>query len=64
MQWNGILPAGHDYTHPVILVDIMATIVKLAGAGIAPECPLDGDGVNLLPFLTGEAEVLPHQRLF
>ena len=62
MQWKGTLPAGQDYTHPVISLDIMATITELAGASIAPERPLDG--VNLIPYLTGEVEGPPHRQLF
>jgi len=63
MQWKGTLvPAGQDYTHPVISLDVVATITELAGATIAPERPLDG--VNLIPYLTGEAKGPPHEQLF
>jgi len=62
MQWKGTLPAGQDYTHPVISLDIMATITELAGSSISPERPLDG--VNLIPYITGEVEGPPHHQLF
>jgi arylsulfatase A-like enzyme len=62
VQWPGTLPKGVDYDHPVISLDIFATAVALAGARIAPERPLDG--VNLIPFLTGEDPDPPHKMLF
>jgi arylsulfatase A-like enzyme len=45
MQWPGGLPKGKTYSHPVISLDIMATIVALTKAPVAKERPLDG--VNL-----------------
>jgi arylsulfatase A-like enzyme len=62
MQWKGTIPAGVDYTHPVISLDIMATVTGLSGVEISSERPLDG--VNLIPFLTGEDKGKPHHRLF
>lgn len=44
----------------MISLDIFATAVHYAGA--TPRNPLDG--VNLLPFLTGEKQGLPHDYLF
>ncbi len=60
VRWPGVLPGGMVYDHPVISLDIMATAVALAG-GIARN-PLDG--INLVPFLTGEVQGRPHQELF
>jgi arylsulfatase A-like enzyme len=62
MQWKGTIPAGIDYPHPVISLDIMGTITALAGVEIAEDRPLDG--VNLVPYLTGEKEDPPHEVLF
>lgn len=62
MQWPGGLPKGATYNHPVVSLDIMATIVALTKAPIARERPLDG--VNLVPFLTGKKEGPPHQGIF
>lgn len=58
--WPGTLPAGLAYEKPVINLDVAATAVALAGR------PHDGklDGVNLMPFLTGENKAAPHERLF
>lgn len=62
MQWKGTIPAGMDYNNPVISLDIMGTIAALTGVEISEERPLDG--VNLVPFLTGEKEGMPHKELF
>jgi arylsulfatase A-like enzyme len=62
LQWKGSIPAGIVYDHPVISLDIMATITDLAKVESAPERPLDG--VNLVPYLTGEKEGPPHAVLF
>ena len=58
--WPGTLPAGTVYEHPVISLDVAATAIALAGL------PHDNklDGVNLMPFLTGENEAAPHDALF
>jgi arylsulfatase A-like enzyme len=61
-QWPGRIRAGTVFQHPVISMDIFATIAGLAGAPLAPERPLDG--VNLMPFLTGERTGAPHEMLF
>jgi uncharacterized sulfatase len=58
--WPGTLPAGKTYEPPVINLDVAATAVALAGL------PQDDklDGVNLIPFLTGEKSGNPHDALF
>jgi len=58
--WPGTLPAGATYDQPVISLDVAATAVALAGL------PRDAtlDGVNLVPFLTGEASGAPHDTLY
>jgi len=62
MQWKGTIPAGQVYTHPVISLDIMGTITALSEVKIAADRPLDG--VNLIPYLTGQNDVPPHDQLF
>ena len=62
MRWPGTIPAGIDYENPVISLDIAATIVAQAGAEIPADKPLDG--VNLIPYLRGEAKGAPHEALF
>lgn len=58
--WPGRIPAGQVYEHPVMNLDVAATAHALAGL------PPDGqlDGVNLLPFVTGENGSAPHEALF
>jgi uncharacterized sulfatase len=58
--WPGTLPAGQTYEHPVSALDVASTSVTLAGL------PHDEnlDGVNLMPFLTGENKAAPHDYLF
>jgi len=60
MQWKGQLPAGRVYEHPVIDLDICPTILAAVGA----EIPKELEGVNLLPYLKGEAKGRPHEALF
>jgi arylsulfatase A-like enzyme len=62
MQWTGKIRGGRDYDHPVISLDILATIADLTGVKIAEDRPLDG--VNLVPYLTGEKKGRPHDVLF
>ena len=62
MQWKGKLPAGRVYEHMVSSLDVVPTTLALAGAKIQPEWQLDG--VNLLPYLSGDKHGKPHQTLF
>jgi arylsulfatase A-like enzyme len=62
VQWKGHLPAGKTYDHPVISLDIHATAVAVAGGEWPAQKKLDG--VNLIPYLTGEAKQPPHDFLF
>ncbi len=62
MRWTGTLPAGVDYTKPVISLDIAATI--LARAGVEPPRDKPLDGVDLLPYLTGKNDGRPHDVLY
>jgi len=61
MQWKARLPKGLVYREPVIALDIFPTVVAAAGASL-PANPLDG--VNLLPYLTGQSKGAPHQALY
>jgi len=60
VQWKGRLPAGKIDARPVIALDAMPT--ALAAAGATP--PQGLDGVNLLPYLDGSKNELPHRTLF
>lgn len=62
VQWTGKIPAGKVDDRPVIQLDILPTALAAVGA----EAPADAklDGVNLLPYLTGEKAEAPHDALF
>jgi arylsulfatase A-like enzyme len=62
IQWKGRIPAGKVDDRPVIQLDIVPTVLAAAGVEIKPEWKLDG--VNLLPYLTGEKAEPPHQALY
>ena len=58
--WPGTIPAGSVFERPVLNLDVAATAVALAGLPHDPKL----DGVNLLPFLTGENKAAPHDVLY
>lgn len=62
VQWKGRLPSGKTYDHPVQNLDILPTCVVAAGGKVEPAWKLDG--VDLLPYLTGEKTARPHTDLF
>lgn len=62
MQWPGVIPSGQTDDHPVIALDLFATALAVAGIPTTPGKPLDG--VNLIPFVTGQNPGRPHQTLF
>lgn len=62
MQWPKRIPKGMVYRHPVVSLDIFATITELAGVKAGIERPLDG--VNLIPYLTGGKSGAPHEAIY
>ena len=62
VQWPGRLKAGSTYDKPVISLDILPTAAAAGGAELPAGRKLDG--VNLLPYLTGEKKQSPHEALF
>jgi uncharacterized sulfatase len=65
--WPGRIPATQVFEPPVISLDVAATAVEAAGVP-APSATAEAgpalDGVNLLPFLTGETVGPPHETLY
>jgi len=61
MQWKNEIDAGGVYDYPVSSLDIFATLCALSGSPTNTEKPLDG--VNLIPYLTGEDEGVPHDKI-
>jgi arylsulfatase A-like enzyme len=62
VRWPGRVPAGRRCEQPVIQLDILPTV--LAAAGVKLSSDRQYDGVDLLPYLTGEKSDLPHRELF
>jgi len=62
MQWKDKLPAGATYDPPVIQLDLLPTMVAAAGGTIDPQWKLDG--VDLVPYLTGQTQGHPHETLY
>jgi arylsulfatase A-like enzyme len=65
LRWPGVAEPGAIYEEPISSLDIAATIVEAAGpearAQVRETHPLDG--VDLRPFLAGEASGVPHELL-
>jgi len=62
VKWPSRLKGGQVYDDPVIALDILPTAAAAAGARIPEDRPIDG--VNLLPYLVGGKDGLPHDVLF
>ena len=62
MRWAGTLPSGREYEPPVSTLDIFATALAAAREEKPVEKPLDG--VDLIPWIAGDHEGLPHEALF
>jgi arylsulfatase A-like enzyme len=60
VRWPDGLPSGQRVVGPATHMDIFATAAAAAGAPEQPQV----DGVNLLPYLRGEARGAPNQRVF
>jgi len=62
MQWPGKIAPGTVFEEPVIALDIFATMAALTAAPVDATRPLDG--VNLIPFITGEIAGAPHDEIY
>ncbi len=62
VQWKGRLPKGQVFEQPVIALDIFGTAATVAAAPLPKNRPIDG--VDLMPYLTGEMTGSPHETLF
>ena len=61
LNWPGKLEAGKVVEDPVLSLDLFPTFVEAAGGNISEEDDLDG--VNLLPYITGEVDKKPHETM-
>ena len=62
VQWKAKLPAGKTYNRAVSSLDLLPTALAISGTPAPPDIAFDG--VNLVPFLTGERTGDPHEMLF
>ena len=62
VQWKGRIPGGKVDDRPVIQLDILPTALAAAGVAVQPDWKLDG--VNLVPYLTGQNSRPPHEALY
>ena len=60
--WPAKITAGATFAGAAGHVDIFATAAAAAGADVPADKKMDG--VNLVPFITGEAQGAPHQTMF
>jgi len=60
VQWKGSLPAGEVYHKSISSLDIYATAAAQANA----QTPKNIEGVDLIPFLSGDNGGRPHETLF
>ena len=60
-RWKGVIPAGKVYHKPVVSYDLFATIAANAPGVTAPK---QVEGVNLIPFISGQDKGRPHKTLF
>jgi arylsulfatase A-like enzyme len=71
IAWPSTIPGGQVYEHPVSALDVAATAVGVQSRtrddserSAKASTPTDLDGVNLLPYLTGENKAPPHDALY
>ncbi|MER2491798.1 sulfatase-like hydrolase/transferase [Catenovulum sediminis] len=66
IRWPAKLPANTRFEYPVSTLDLMPTFLSVAGANLSEFTHLDG--VNLLPYLTDNAQnktrSRPHKTLY
>jgi len=62
VRWPARIAPGSRYEKPVHHFDLYATAAAAAGAPLPSDRKMDG--VDLLPFVTGEASGAPHEALF
>jgi uncharacterized sulfatase len=60
ISWPGTIPGGQIYEHPITALDVAATAASLARIDVNHG---DLDGVNLVPYLSGNATGAPHEAL-
>jgi arylsulfatase A-like enzyme len=62
IRWPAKIKAGTTFAGAAGHVDIFATAAAAAGASVPTDRSMDG--VNLVPYITGETQGAPHQSIF
>ena len=62
VKWPARLPGGQTFEAPVHGFDIFATAAAAAGVDVPRDRTIDG--VDLVPYVAGVAEGVPHEHLF
>ena len=62
MQWPSKIKPGTIFDKPIIALDVFATVASAASA--EKYIRNDIDGVDILPYITGEKSGLPHKYLY
>jgi arylsulfatase A-like enzyme len=62
VAWPGRLPAGRTFDPPAIQLDLFPTALAAAGVEVRPDWNVEG--VNLIPYLTGQNTGRPHDALY
>lgn len=62
VRWPGQFEAGTKYHLPVSTLDLLPTFFAAGGGNV--DTIVDIDGVNLVPFVKGDNDARPHQRLY
>ena len=62
MRWPNRIEAGTEYQRPVTHIDIFSTIAAAAEVNVPADREIDG--VDLLPFVTGDRSEDPHEAIF
>lgn len=60
--WPGKIPAGSTSDVMLSQIDIMPTVLKLAGGVVPPERKIDG--LDIWPVLSGQSKESPHEVLY
>jgi arylsulfatase A-like enzyme len=61
MNWKNTIPARLKYKNPVTTLDLAPTFFAIAGGVITEKVKFDGR--NLIPFITGSNENIPHEEM-
>ena len=62
MKWPAVLPKGVVVDSPISHIDVFSTVAAAAGAAVPSDRVIDG--VDLVPYATGQKTGEPHDALF